>query len=556
MEERAARAARMRPDCALMRGMSEPQTEEKAGEAGVKRMNGVEGPEGAEGKRKLDVASLFPAKGDPRRPPEWYGRALLYTAIAVFLAWFAYSSWFKIPYIVFDVVIALFLALAVEPLIIRLIKHGWKRGVAAVTCLVGLIVIVITLLALFGNMFVQQMISMVKGFPDLYNQLASFVSEKTDFKIPEMNDLGGEIIKNIHGNWVTDFAGQAFSTTLGVFSSLLNFITALMVAFYIAIAGPRLRRSLCKWIAPSSQRRFLMTWTVVQEQISGFLFSRSILAAINAACMSVFLMVIKVPYWLPLALFCGIVSQFIPTIGTYLGGALPVMFAWGERGIGYAIGVVVFITIYQQIENLLLSPKISERTMDLNPCIAFLSVLFFGSIFGALGAFLALPITASIQVLLKVSMKQYPLVDVPLMNDPTTKKKSKMVEAADVINEHVLKPVGEHIPGARQAKGSSAHISFDDAAIAQLREAAYGDAGAPVTSDSPTVAIPKRVLDSDHRRGLNEGGGGDGRAGSAAAGASPAADAPAPRQVESECGKQDKKRSASKGPDNPRSHWR
>lgn len=536
-----------------MRGMSEPQTEDMAGEAGVKRTNGADG---ADAKRKLDVASLFPAKGDPRRPPEWYGRALLYTAIAVFLAWFAYSSWFKITYIVFDVVIALFLALAVEPLIIRLIKHGWKRGVAAVTCLIGLIVIVITLLALFGNMFVQQMISMVKGFPDLYNQLASFVSEKTDFKIPEMNDLGGEIIKNIRGNWVTDFAGQAFSTTLGVFSNLLNFITALMVAFYIAIAGPRLRRSLCKWIAPSSQRRFLMTWTVVQEQISGFLFSRSILAAINAACMSVFLVIIKVPYWLPLALFCGIVSQFIPTIGTYLGGALPVMFAWGERGIGYAIGVIVFITIYQQIENLLLSPKISERTMDLNPCIAFLSVLFFGSIFGALGAFLALPITASIQVLLKVSMKQYPLVDVPLMNDPTTKKKSKMVEAADAINEHVLKPVGEHIPGARQAKGSSAHVSFDDDAIAQLREAAYGGASAPVTADSPTVAIPKRILDSDHRQGLK--GGGDAHAGAADAGASPAADAPAsaPRQVESEDGKQDKRRSGSKGPDNPRSHWR
>lgn len=555
-----------------MMGMSEPQTEEPqttAGEAGAKSTGRTEGERR---KRKIDVASLFPAKGDPRRPPEWYGRALLYTAIAVFIAWFAYSSWFKITYIVFDIVIALFLALAVEPLILRLIRHGWRRGVAAVTCLVGLIVIVITLLALFGNMFVQQMISMVKGFPDLYNQLAAFISEKTDFKIPEMNDLGGEIIKNIHGNWVTDFAGQAFSTTLGVFTNLLNFITALMVAFYIAIAGPRLRRSLCKWIAPSSQRRFLMTWTVVQEQISGFLFSRSILAAINAACMSVFLVIIKVPYWLPLALFCGIVSQFIPTIGTYLGGALPVMFAWGERGIGYAIGVVVFITIYQQIENLLLSPKISERTMDLNPCIAFLSVLFFGSIFGALGAFLALPITASIQVLLKVSMKQYPLVDVPLMNDPTTKKKSKMVEAADAINEHVFKPMGEHMPGPRQAKGSSAHVSFDDDAIAQLREAAYGDSAAHVTADSPTVAIPKRILDSDHHRGLkgldephtdtataSATKSADGATGEDA-GASPAADtAPTPRPVESEGGKQDnnkKRRSESKGPDNPRSHWR
>lgn len=546
--------------------MSEPQTEEMPGGAGAQRATGPEGGE----KKKIDVSSLFPAKGDPRRPPEWYGRALLYTAIAVFLAWFAYTSWFKITYLVFDIVIALFLALSVEPLIIRLIKHGWRRGVAAVTCLVGLIIIVITLLALFGNMFVQQMISMVRGFPDLYNQLAAFVSEKTDFKIPEMNDLGGEIIKNIHGNWVTDFAGQAFSTTIGVFSSLLNFITALMVAFYIAIAGPRLRRSLCKWIAPSSQRRFLMTWTVVQEQISGFLFSRSILAAINAACTAVFLMIIKVPYWLPLALFCGIVSQFIPTIGTYLGGALPVMFAWGERGIGYAVGVVVFITIYQQIENLLLSPKISERTMDINPCIAFLSVLLFGSIFGALGAFLALPITASIQVLLKVSMKQYPLVDVPLMNDPTTKKKSRMVEAADAINEHVFKPMGEHMPGPRQAKGSSAHVSFDDEAIAQLREAAYGDSAAHVTADSPTVAIPKRILDSGHHRGLNGVGdetenegaakGGDEDPKGAAAAASPAADASidAARPVESEGGKQDnkKRRSGSKGPDNPRSHWR
>ena len=514
---------------------------------------------GVDTKRKLDVASLFPAKGDPRRPPEWYGRTLLYTAIAVFLAWFAFSSWFKITYIVFDIVIALFLALAVEPLIIRLIKHGWKRGIAAVTCLVGLIIIVITLLALFGNMFVQQMISMVKGFPELYNQLAAFINDKTNFKIPEMNDLGGEIMKHIQGAWVTNFAGQAFNTTVGVFSSLLNFITALMVAFYISIAGPRLRRSLCKWIAPGSQRRFLMTWTVVQEQISGFLFSRSILAAINAACMSVFLMIIKVPYWLPLALFCGLVSQFIPTIGTYLGGALPVLFAWGERGIGYAIGVVVFSTIYQQIENLLLSPKISERTMDLNPCIAFLSVLFFGSIFGALGAFLALPITASIQVLLKVSLKQYPLVDVPLMNDPTTKKKSKMVEAVDAINEHVIKPVGEHIPGARQAKGSSAHVSFDDEAIAQLREAAYGDAAANTTPDAPTVAIPKRILDADHHKGL-DGLKGTGDTAAAQGAASPEDADMSPDEGDGARVKNgrtsDNRKSDDKNPNNPRSHWR
>ena len=225
--------------------------------------------------------------------------------------------------------------------------------------------------------------------------------------------------------------------------------------------------------------------------------------------MSVFLMIIKVPYWLPLALFCGIVSQFVPTLGTYIGGALPVLFAWGERGIGYAIGVVVFITVYQQIENLVLSPKISERTMDLNPCIAFLTVLFFGSIFGAAGAFLALPITASIQVLLKVAMKRYPLVDMPLMSDPEPNKKSKMVEAADAINEHVIKPVSDHMP--RQAKGSSAHVSFDDDHIQYLREQMYGsdredDAASghahSESEESPTMAIPKHLLERHAGEGL------------------------------------------------------
>ena len=208
-----------------------------------------------ESKRKLDVASLFPSKGDPRRPPEWYGRALFYAVIAVYLGWFVFTSYGKITYIVFDIVIALFLALAVEPLVIRLIRHGWKRGVASVTCLAGLLVIVIVLMALFGNMFVQQMISMVKGLPDLYNQFAAFVDAKTHFKLPEMNDLGGEIMKNIKGSWVTDFAGQAVSTTMGVLGQILNLTTALMVAFYISIAGPKLRRSVCQWIAPRSQRR-------------------------------------------------------------------------------------------------------------------------------------------------------------------------------------------------------------------------------------------------------------------------------------------------------------
>ena len=454
--------------------------------------------------RTIDLASVFPAKGDPRRPPEWWGRGLLYVAIAVFLFVFAWHSWGRIDYLVLDLVISLFIALAVEPLVVLLVTHGWKRGVASAASLVGLAVVVVGLLALFGNMFVQQMISMLQGMPALYAQLSEAIEQYTGFHMPEITSLGGEILRNIQASWVSNLAGTAISTVSGLFSFLLNLMTTVMVTYYISAAGPRLRRSMCQWLGGGQQRRFLLVWTIVQDQISSFLFSRTILAAINACCTAVFLEVIHVPYWLPLALFCGLVSQFIPTVGTYIGGALPVLFAWANRGVWYAVAVLVFIVVYQQIENLILSPRISQRTMDINAAVAFLAVLAGGSLFGALGAFLALPITASLQAIFKTYARRYELVDSPLMYDPDPKKKSKVVEGVEAFAEHVIKPVSEHMP--RAAQGSSAQVPMNDE-LRRLQEAVYalGEGELRRSSEeedeSATVAIPKGVV----RRGAGAG---------------------------------------------------
>ena len=238
--------------------------------------------------------------------------------MSIFL-WFAWNS---ISFIVFDVVISIFIALAMEPLVVRLIKHGWRRGVASGFTLTGLLVVISLLLALFGNLFAQQVVSMVMGLPDLYNQFANFVLHYTGFKMPNIEQLGMEILKHVQTSWVVDFAGQALNTTWGLMTVLLDLLTIIMVTYYISAAGPAMRRSMCRWMNPQSQRRFLFIWSVVQEQISSFLFSRIILAAINAVGTAIFLIVMNIPYWLPLSLFCGIVSQFVPTIGGYLGGAL------------------------------------------------------------------------------------------------------------------------------------------------------------------------------------------------------------------------------------------
>ena len=265
------------------------------------KRTGTSGQCGNTDEMRWDLGTLFPAKGDPRRPPEWLGRALLYIAIAIVLLSFCWRSWGKIEYLIIDVVISLFLALAVEPVVIPLVKHGWKRSFASIFALLMLGVLLCVMFGLFGNLFVQQVIALCNGLPALYQQICDFVAQYTDFKLPEINSLGGEILKNIQTSWVTDFAGTAISTVSGFFSFLLNLMTVIMTTFYISAAGPKLRRAACQWMAPSAQRRFLFVWTVSQTQISSFLFSRAILAVLNAFFTSICLMALHVPYWMPLA---------------------------------------------------------------------------------------------------------------------------------------------------------------------------------------------------------------------------------------------------------------
>ncbi|OXN00740.1 AI-2E family transporter [Bifidobacterium vansinderenii] len=445
---------------------------------------------------RFDVGSVFPGKGDPRRPPEWFGRGLLYTAIAVFAAVFVWNTWGKIDSIILYVVISMFIALAVEPVVRWLVSHGWKRAVASGVTLVSLLVIICGLLTLFGNMFVQQLVGMVKSLPGLYNQIVDVIESQTNWKVPSMEDLGMEVFKSLQTSTVTNFANQALSTTFSLLNVLLGIMTVALVTYYISAAFPAMRRSLCQWIAPKSQERFLVVWTVVQDQISNFLYSRIILAAISSVCMSIFMMTLNIPYWLPLSIFCGLVSQFIPTVGTYIGGALPVVSAWGTNGIKYALFVLIYIVVYQQIENLILSPAISQRTMDLNPAIAFLAVLALGSVFGALGAFLALPLTASFQTVFKAYTKRYELIDSPLLSDPKPVKKSKMVEGVEAFNTHVVKPVADHMP--RAAQGSTTRVRVHSSAVSGELEYVHSRLAGYSTSaeldDSQTVAIPKKSV--------------------------------------------------------------
>lgn len=444
-----------------------------------------------ESTKRYDIGKVFPSKGDPRRPPVWLGRALVMVVVTVFVAIFAWWAWGSISWVIVDIVICLFLALAMEPAIMFLIRHGWKRGAAAITVWVAVIIAIVGLLTLFGSMFVSQVIGLVQSAPDLYDTLVDFVAANTPWRLPGLDNLGEALASSIQTSWITDFAGTALSTTTAIGSFLLQIMVILLVTFYIAASGPTVRKAACSLLKPNSQRKFLVVWTVVQGQISSFLNSRIILAAIASTVLSIYMLIADIPYWLPLCLSYALIAQFIPMVGAFIGAVLPVIVTWTSNGFTQAIVIAAFILVYQQIENMLIAPKIQQKTMSVHPAVGLLAVFIFGALFGVLGSFLALPVTASIQVIFNAYTKRQELIDSPLLDDPKPTKKSKVVEAGEAISAHIIKPVADHLP--RAVRGSSVRISTRDA-LADVERELVGYSSAEELDESETMAIPKGAV--------------------------------------------------------------
>jgi len=117
-----------------------------------------------------------------------------------------------------------------------------------------------------------------------------------------------------------------------------------------------------------------------------------------------------VPFAAPLAIFEGIVAEFIPIVGTYIGGAVPVLVALLYEPVD-ALIVLIWIVVYQQIENYFLSPRLTARTMSLPAPVAFAAALIGGALGGLLFAFLALPAAGVILAAFRTYGRYYEVVE-------------------------------------------------------------------------------------------------------------------------------------------------
>jgi predicted PurR-regulated permease PerM len=351
---------------------------------------------------------------DPAVMPRWIPRALALCVLAVFAGLLIAFAFRRLSGFIGLLVVALFVSFALEPAVNWLARRRWPRALATGAVMLLAVAAVVLFVAAMAPLVVAQVKHLVAAAPGWVDKLNPTLHRLFGFTISRQTI--SQQSASISGN-VAAYGASLASNLLGIASSLVTglvqLFTVALFSFYFIADGPRLRRAVCSLVKQEHQQKVLHTWEVAIAKTGGYLYSRLLLAIFSAVATYIVLLVLRVPYAVPLALWMGLVSQFIPNVGSYVGAAVPVLVTLLDSP-AKALVLVVFLVAYQLLEMVVLGPRITDRTMQMHAAVAFGAVMVGGGLFGALGAFLALPGAAVLQAVVWSSLSKYDVLETDL----------------------------------------------------------------------------------------------------------------------------------------------
>lgn len=343
--------------------------------------------------------------GDPMRvslniPNVWrVGFVLLaVAAVAAFLLFVVDDG----GSVLFTILMSWFAAITMEPAVGRLARH-MPRGVATGLVMATAVVIVVLFLAAFGRLLLDQIGQLLHTLPALLNAGIEWVNQRfgTAYNVPDiLSSL------NITQEQVAGYAVQVAGGLLGLVGTVVGGVFSLftfgLFTFYLSADGPRFKQYIASLFPRRAQGVVTDVWNVTSEKTGGYVAARVILASINGTLSALVFLLIGMPYALALGLWTGVVAQFIPTIGTYIAVAFPVVVGLLSPNPWVGVFALIWGLLYQQVENLTIEPRISGKAVAVHPAVAFGSVLLGAALFGVAGALLAVPVTAMLLSLLDI----------------------------------------------------------------------------------------------------------------------------------------------------------
>jgi predicted PurR-regulated permease PerM len=331
----------------------------------------------------------------------WALRAVLIAASLYVLGWVVGRTWM----VWFPVALALVLATVLAPPVSWLRRHRVPDSLAAAGVMIGFIGVIATTVAILTPQVAGQA-------PDIADKAVNGLSEIRDWLRNGPLAISDGQITNAISAVQEQIRSSASAISAGVFSTIgvatsvvLNLVVTLILTFLFIKDGHK----FLPWIGTLAGRRAGRHTVEVLgrawDTLGGFIRTQTIVSLIDAVIIGIGLMVVGVPLWVPLAVLTFF-GGFIPIIGAFVSGALAVLVTLVTNSLQDALIVLVIVFLVQQLEGNILSPWLQGKTMNLHAAVVLLSVLAGGSLFGITGAFLAVPVVATVATVLRYVNEQ------------------------------------------------------------------------------------------------------------------------------------------------------
>lgn len=289
---------------------------------------------------------------------------------------------------------ALVLTGAINPIIVWLEERGWKRGYAVLAFFALAVVLTGVAVISFIPIFQDQVVNLISTAPDYIERL----QETSLFKSVDSRFQIAKMIKKDIARYTSNIGLFFFGFLTGFFKGIFAIVSILVLTIFMLVFGEEI---LGRALTLVGHRRFyLQLLKRMQRSVGGYVIGTLVIASIGGAVIVVTLLILGVPYFLPLGVIM-IIFGLIPYIGPIIAAVVIVGITLVSTDIKSAIIVGIIFVTYQQVENHLLQPLVQRRTIEMNPLLIIIAMFLGTSLAGIVGAILALPVAGAIQVLFR-----------------------------------------------------------------------------------------------------------------------------------------------------------
>jgi putative heme transporter len=285
-------------------------------------------------------------------------------------------------------------AVAMNHAVEALVRRGLRRSWAIVAVMGGVTALVIGLALLVVPPIVVQGRALVDEMPALWQKLQHtpwFLRLDARLHLQEqLRESGPAAVGAV--NPLLSAIGSVVTALAGLLAFL--FLTVFMLVF-----GRDLVTAVFAELKPASRERYERMAGKIYRSVGGYLGGLLGICTINAILTTIFLVIIRIPFFLPLAILSG-TSSLVPYAGPFVVGATITLFAAVTGGVWKALAAAIYFVVYGQLEGNVLAPFIYRRTAHVNPLVTLLAILVLADFMGIVGAVVAVPVAAAAQIII------------------------------------------------------------------------------------------------------------------------------------------------------------